>query len=137
MPLIIQKQREIHFQILYSQSFCEIEKDYIINFLMKEHKTTKKNILISYFYILKVLSNLPKIDEIIKENSKSYDFSRISKVELNILRLAIFEMYFDENIPCKVSIAEAIRLTKKFANNQSIRFVNAVLDTAYKIINGN
>ena len=132
MPLPIQKKREIVFQILYSNDFSKIDEDLFVPFFMRQIKTTKKNILIAYTQVLKVLSNMEDIDKAIKKHSESYDFLRISKVELNVLRLAIYEMKYDNNIPSKVAITEAIRLTKKFSSSESGGFVNAVLDAILK-----
>jgi N utilization substance protein B len=76
--------------------------------------------------------HLTEIDEKIRSHSLSYDFHRIPKVELNVLRLAIFEMMYLPTVPPKVSIAEAIRLTRKYSTSESSSFVNAILDKFYK-----
>ncbi|WP_317367247.1 transcription antitermination factor NusB [uncultured Tyzzerella sp.] len=73
-----------------------------------------------------LINNLSNIDEKIKECSKGWEISRIDKVDLAILRLAIYEMLFDD-VPTKVAINEAIELSKEYSSEKSYRFINAVL----------
>ena len=73
-------------------------------------------------------AHLPEIDERIKRYSENYEFHRISPVDRNILRLAIYEMLYRDDIPPVVSINEAIELAKTFGSGDSGRFVNGILD---------
>src|SRR5580765_6073920 len=68
------------------------------------------------------------IDEQIKKHAKNWDLHRIAAVDRNILRLAIYEMLYREDIPPVVSINEAIELAKTFGGPDSGRFVNGILD---------
>ena len=68
------------------------------------------------------------IDEAIKRNSKGWKLERISSVSMAILKLAAYEMLFDEDIPTRVSINEAIELSKKYDDEKSYSFVNGVLN---------
>jgi transcription antitermination protein NusB len=77
-------------------------------------------------------SHLEEIDLMISNTSHSYAFERIQSVERNVLRLGVFELFFDPSIPPKVAIAEAMRLARKFGTKESAVFVNAILDTLYK-----
>ncbi|NGX28447.1 MAG: hypothetical protein K940chlam1_00626 [Candidatus Anoxychlamydiales bacterium] len=131
MTIPRQKLREIILQLLFSNIFIESESDVLVPFMMRQIKTTKKNILIALVNVKNIQDKIDILDEDIKITSTSYDINRISKVELSILRLALYEMRFDKNIPYKVAITEAIRLTKKFAGKQSVSFVNAILDSIY------
>ena len=84
---------------------------------------------------LKVVSeNLEKIDGIITESLVNWKLDRISKVNLTILRLAVGEMLYVEDVPEKVAINEAIELTKKYSEEKSVSFINGVLDKAFKSI---
>ena len=75
----------------------------------------------------KIVEKLPEIDKLLDEVSKGWKTSRMGKVELTILRLAVYEMRFDEDIPQKVAINEAVELSKKFGGNEAPAFVNGVL----------
>ena len=70
---------------------------------------------------------LPEIDLLLEGAARGWKLSRIGKVELTILRLAVYEMRFDEDIPEKVAINEAVELSKKFGGDEAPAFVNGVL----------
>jgi N utilization substance protein B len=67
-------------------------------------------------------------DEIIKRHAKNWDLHRMAAVDRNILRLAIYEMLWREDIPPIVSINEAVDIAKKFSTQDSGKFVNGILD---------
>lgn len=70
---------------------------------------------------------VPEIDVLLNENTKGWKTSRMNKVDLTILRLAVYEMRWDEDIPEGVAINEAVELAKKFGGDDSPSFVNGVL----------
>ena len=74
------------------------------------------------------IEHLDEIDGQIKKHVKNWEFHRIATVDRNILRLAIYEMLYREDIPPVVSINEAIEIAKKFSTQDSGKFVNGVLD---------
>ena len=75
----------------------------------------------------KIIELLPQIDGKLDEISKGWKLDRLGKVELAILRLAIFEMNFDEDIPTNVALNEAVELAKTFGGDTSPSFINGVL----------
>lgn len=75
----------------------------------------------------KVIELLPQIDAKLDEISKGWKLDRLGKVELAILRLGIFEMDFDEDIPTNVALNEAVELAKTFGGDTSPSFINGVL----------
>jgi|SRR5579872_1733253 len=136
MALPPQKFREIVFQILYSHSFNsgsdpDIGNE-VIPFMMNELKVTKRTMVEANERMKAALDKQEEVDAEIKEASTEYSFDRISRVELTILRLGLFEILFDAGIPPKVAISEAIRLCRKFGTPESADFVNAILDGIYK-----
>ena len=70
---------------------------------------------------------LEEIDSRINENAKGWSTDRMGKVELTIIRLAVYEMKYDETIPEGVAINEAVELAKKFGQDESAGFINGVL----------
>lgn len=68
------------------------------------------------------------IDETIRANTQNYELSRISVVDRNVLRVAIYEMLHCPDVPPVVSINEAIEIAKKYSTEESGRFVNGILD---------
>jgi N utilization substance protein B len=79
-----------------------------------------------------MVSHLPDIDERIRRYAENYEFNRIAPVDRNVLRLAIYEMLYRDDIPPVVSINEAIELAKTFGGADSGRFVNGILDRVRK-----
>lgn len=76
--------------------------------------------------------NRENIDKKIEDSLTKWKLDRISKVNLSILRLAIGEMLYIEDVPEKVAINEAIEMTKKYSDEKSVSFINGVLDKAFK-----
>ena len=75
----------------------------------------------------KIMNLNEEIDKTIDENASGWDITRIGKVELAILRLSVYELCYDEDIPTGVAMNEAVELAKRFGQDNSGAFVNAVL----------
>lgn len=140
MSLSHQKFREIVFQILYSKDVGHPEPALIIELMMNELAVSKKNVKQAQEKVEKIFQFLPQIDPMIGAVSATYDFDRIQIVTKNILRLGVYELFFEDGenaAPPKVVIAEAIRLSRKFSSPESASFVNALLDHLYQVSLGN
>lgn len=72
------------------------------------------------------------IDEIITSSSKNWKTSRMAKLDLTILRLAVYEIYYAEDIPNNVAINEAVELAKKYSGDDSPAFINGLLANVIK-----
>jgi N utilization substance protein B len=79
-----------------------------------------------------VVNNLHQIDEVILKHTKGYEFSRISKVCLAVMRVAIYEILFIESVPDSVAISEAMEIASKYEDEKSKAFVNGVLGAFVK-----
>ncbi len=108
-----------YYEILQAEE--EAEKNKNENFV-----PLKINKSIIEKQIFDLVNKLPQIDENIEKYSKGWDINRIDKTELAILRLAIYEIIFDD-VPKKVAINEAIELAKEYGAEKSYRFINAIL----------
>lgn len=125
------KLREKAFLLLFGMEFNrqeELEEQAQL-FFEEEHQQalTEKERQQILEKVRQILSRLSDIDMQIDEKSVGWNRKRIGKVELAVLRLAIYEMLYDETIPPSVSINEAVELTKKYAAEGSHTFVNGVL----------
>ena len=77
-------------------------------------------------------SKTEEIDKLIETNLDSWDLGRVGKAELAIIRLAIYEMYYDASMDLAVAINEAVELSKVYCDEKASKFVNGVLATIYK-----
>ncbi|MCK8817511.1 transcription antitermination factor NusB [Natroniella sulfidigena] len=74
-----------------------------------------------------VVENLEQIDHVITQNAVDWKIERMGKVDKSIIRLAVYEILYQDEIPVAVSINEAVELAKSFSDQQSSKFVNGVL----------
>ena len=74
-----------------------------------------------------IYAHIEELDAAINEVSKGWKTTRMGKVDLTLIRLAVYEIRFEEEIPVKVSINEAIELAKKYGTDDSPAFVNGIL----------
>ena len=74
-----------------------------------------------------IFAKLPELDAAINETATGWKTTRMAKVDLSIIRLAVYEMKYEEDIDAKVSINEAVELAKKYGADESASFVNGVL----------
>jgi N utilization substance protein B len=80
----------------------------------------------------KVQSLIPEIDKLINDNTENWSTSRMGKVEVAVLRLAVYEIVYDDDIPAGVAIDEAVELAKTYGQENSGGFVNAILSKIVK-----
>ncbi len=127
------ESRELALQILYQQDANSrypqrLEESLPGFWTMQEHSAEARGFAEELAH--GVHAHQTEIDEKIRGIAKNWDFRRIAVVDRNILRLAIYELFFREDIPPVVSINEAIDLAKRFSTEDSGRFVNGILDRA-------
>lgn len=116
-----EKIMRVVFQMDAHNTF-DYRKLYIIK---EDEKILKNNRAIRVFNSLS--EHIDEIDRLIEDNTSGWSIDRISKTELAILRTAVTEMLYMEDIPIAVSINEAVEIAKKYGNERSYAFVNAVL----------
>lgn len=75
----------------------------------------------------KIVEKLPEIDKMISEKATGWTIERMGKVDLTVIRLGVYEIVFDEDIPLGVCINEAVEIAKKYGRDESGAFVNGVL----------
>ncbi|MFH1826951.1 MAG: transcription antitermination factor NusB [bacterium] len=81
----------------------------------------------------KILKNSKKIEEIIVKHASRYPVDKISKIDLAVLKLSVYELLFEKKNPPKVIINEAVELAKEFGNEKSYSFINGVMGA---VLNG-
>lgn len=81
-----------------------------------------------------IIKNLPQIDSLISKAAPEWPVDKIARIDLAVLRLAVFEILIDKKEPIKVIIDEAVEIAKQFGNDRSSSFINGVLGTILKYI---
>ncbi len=85
-----------------------------------------------FFLVKGITENLDTIDKIIAQAAPEWPLEQIAKVDLETLRISIFELYIARSVPPKVAIDEAVELAKQFGGENSSKFINGVLGTVVK-----
>lgn len=128
------RSREIAMELLFGMTLSKNSLEETIEIFIEDFEMSLKTIDLEYIkeILAKVEENKAVIDQKIEESLTNWKLDRVSKVNLSILRLAIAEMLYLDDVPEKVAINEAIELTKKYSDEKSVSFVNGVLDKAFK-----
>lgn len=125
-----QKLREQIFLLLFRVEFNEPEDmPEQMRMFLEDEETAKSEADAEYISVKygRIMEKLSEIDGQINSKAENWDVSRMGKVELTLLRLALYEMQYDEEVPVSVAINEAVELAKKFGQDNAGAFVNAVL----------
>lgn len=134
------KRRELRqhiFELLFRVEFNpagEMEEQLTLFFeaLKGEREITEQDEAYIREKYEKIAENLPALDACINEAAQGCNTARMGKVELTILRLAVYEMKYDEDVPVGVAINEAVELAKRYGQDDSPAFINGILGKAAK-----
>ncbi|MBS7303784.1 MAG: transcription antitermination factor NusB [Lachnospiraceae bacterium] len=122
--------REQLFKLLFRVEFNDIEEmpeQCGFFFDDTDNQISEQDMVIIQEKFDRIMDKLSDIDVQINERAKGWTTGRMAKVDLTIIRLAVFEILYDETIPDSVAINEAVELAKKFGQDESYSFVNGVL----------
>jgi N utilization substance protein B len=132
--------RIIAFQSLFRYEFTGEPISDLVDFSWmdkdKYERLSEEALQFSTLIISGTINNLETIDPLIKKHLENWDFSRLAKVDLANLRISVYCLLFEKDIPPTVTIDEAIDIAKEFGSDDSYRFVNGVLDSIYKSLLG-
>ena len=123
--------RRLVIQFLYQNDLVATDNlDQTLSEFVELTEPAKKLWEFSEPLIRGVLEKREELDKRIQKYSANWDFERIASVDKNVLRLALYEMHYQEEVPPIVAINEAIELAKSLSTDESGRFVNGILDRA-------
>ena len=128
------KSREKAMELLFSITLSKDSVEEAMEVFVDNYEGNIKELDLDYIKALLegVEANKNEIDSIIECNLQNWKLDRISKINLTILRVGVYEIVFDENIPKKVALNEAIELGKIYSDEKSVSFINGVLDKVLK-----
>jgi N utilization substance protein B len=125
------KAREVALQVLFQIDVSQVDVDEAVELFWNNFEAPENVREFSTYLIKGTHSQLLEIDDLIKSCSENWSLDRMSKVDKNILRLAVFELVYCDDIPPKVTINEAIDLGKYYGSENSGSFINGILDALY------
>ena len=128
------KSREKAMELLFSIMLSKDSVEEAMEVFVDNYEENIKELDLDYIKALLegVEANKNEIDSIIERNLQNWKLDRIAKINLTILRVGVYEIVFDENIPKKVALNEAIELGKIYSDEKSVSFINGVLDKVLK-----
>lgn len=121
--------RAVALQTLYEVDLAGHDPSAVLSQRLAESNLEKEHAEFAEHLVKGVLNNLPQIDAHIRQIAPEWPLEQMSPIDKNVLRIAIFEMTYDPEIPVKVAINEAVELAKLFGSESSRRFVNGALGT--------
>ena len=130
MKLSRREEREQAFLFLFEKSFHEEPMSEMLQDALEARDEVACDF--AQKLIAGVEEHREEIDEAILINAVGWKMKRISKVSLAVLRLAVYEIFYEEEIPGGVSINEAVELAKKFATDEDAAFINGILGSVFK-----
>ncbi len=129
------KGRVIAFQSIFSWQLSETDPAGLIEFEWLDMEKNERNqaaIDFARLLISGTIENIESVDNKIKEHLVNWDFNRLSKVDLAILRISVYSLLYRKEIPSSVTIDEAVDIAKQYGSDESYKFVNGVLDSINK-----
>jgi len=128
------KARELALQALYQVDFYGGENRPGLELFWEEQKAGPEIRNFAQQLVEGALRRQSEIDRLIEKHSEHWKLSRMSRIDRNILRLALSELLEMDDIPYKVTIDEAIELAKKYGTSESGAFINGILDQVLKTL---
>jgi len=128
------KARALALQALYEVDATNHETEAVMNHLLADVALSEENAAFAREVISGVTQHKVQIDTKISDFAPAWPIDQLPIVDRNILRLAIFEILFDNKVPVKVSINEAVELAKTFGSDSSAKFVNGVLGSVSALV---
>lgn len=124
--------RDICLKSVFQIDFFEEELLDQINQYIESESVSQKDLNYINTITKGIIDNKNKIDQLIEKYLKGWKINRLNKVDLAIIRIAVYEMIFLKDTPNAIIINEAIELSKKYSEEKSTSFINALLDTLSK-----
>jgi N utilization substance protein B len=129
------KGRILAFQALYCWESTHTALDELMTFSwLDREKQSSLDADFSRLLIAGTIENIRAIDELIKKHLQHWDFSRLNRVDLAILRMSVYTLMYQQDIAPSIVIDEAIGISREFGTDDSFRFVNGVLDSVRKTL---
>ena len=130
------KGRILAFQALYSWDLGNVDISNVLDFAWVEKETLERmgeeSLSFTRLLVSGTIEHIEEIDSVIKSHLTNWDFDRLNKVDLAILRISVYPLLYQKDIHSSIIIDEAIDISKEFGSDDSFKFINAILDAIKK-----
>jgi N utilization substance protein B len=126
------KARELALQVLYQIDLAGLEPVPALELFCEHFEAGKKSMPYTRRLVQGVVDNRQEFDALIGSHAENWRPERMSVIDRNILRLALYELRYQNDVPARVVINEAIEVAKRFGNEESGPFINGILDAIRK-----
>lgn len=122
--------REKTMELLFGMTLSKDTIEEVVEGFVENYEENIKEIDLTYVKqaLIGIEKHKEEIDKAIEVNLHNWKIDRISKVNLSILRLATYELLYDEEVPRNVAINEALEIARRYSDEKSVAFINGVLD---------
>ena len=127
--------RDKTMELLFGMTLSKDTIEEVIEGFVDNYEDDIKELDLTYIKqaLIGIENNREAIDKLIEENLHNWKIERISKVNLSILRLSTYELLYNEEIPRGVAINEALEIARRYSDENSVGFINGVLDKIKEI----
>lgn len=125
--------REIALQLLYQVDIKKEPAQGLLESYFDEYKTEESVKTFATRLVNGTMEHAARIDQLITQYADNWELSRMAVIDRNIIRLSAYELLYEDEIPPKVSINEAVEIAKKYGDSDSGKFVNGILDKIKKM----
>lgn len=133
------KSREMALQFLFSHDFqeCSYAPEILaseLDLFCRSFEVEEKSLPYGRQLIEGICQHQSEIDNLLAEHSHNWRVERMSSVDRNILRIAVFELRYRDDVPAQVAINEALEVAKRYSINDSVSFINGILDAVQTVL---
>ena len=132
------KGRILAFQALYCWESNRLPIEDLMDFSWlesdKRENLDSDMVVFSRALIAGTIENIKAVDGMIRKHLQNWDFSRLNRVDLAVLRMSVYTLMFQRDMPPSIVINEAIGIAREFGTDDSFRFINGVLDSIRKTL---
>jgi len=122
------KMRDLSMKALFQYNFYpDPDLDSQTKVFLEQSELEEEDLHLILNRMKKIYEKVAEIDEMIEKKVEGWSIKRMSRVDLSIIRLAVYEMLFDDEVPASLAINEAVELAKTYGGDESPKFVNGVL----------
>ena len=126
------KSREYALQMLYQADIRSGVYQEVLEEFWQTHEPLAEIRTFANHLVTGTVQHLEEVDRVITEHADNWKLKRMAVIDRNILRLGAFELLYQDDVPPKVCINEAIELAKRFGDTESGKFINGILDAIHK-----